>query len=124
MDYCAKYQVEPTRRESLESFLQKLRDKKQTVMQQQQASHAVALYYELTHIREATVTSPVSSVEQFKVAEPVMPRQYVKKSVTQAGPAPETLKGPKKANSQQEHLRVAPISPPVAIDKVRPLTTI
>ena len=76
LDYCAKYQVEPTRRESLESFLQKLRDKKQTVMQQQKASQAVALYYEL------------------------------------------------KANSQQEHLRVAPISPPVAIDKVRPLTTI
>jgi hypothetical protein len=39
--FFAKYQLDISRREGLAAFLQKLRDKKQMEMQQQQASHPV-----------------------------------------------------------------------------------
>ena len=51
LDYCQKYHFDPTRGESLSHFLNKLREKKQTKLQQQQASHAISLYYELLQFR-------------------------------------------------------------------------
>lgn len=47
LDFCQKYHVEPTQKESLSLFLQKLQEKKQSEWQQQQAIHAISLYYEL-----------------------------------------------------------------------------
>jgi integron integrase len=47
LDFCHKYHFSDSREESLARFLDKLREKKQTRAQQEQASHAVALYFEL-----------------------------------------------------------------------------
>lgn len=80
LDFCAKYLLDPTRRESLATFLQKLRDKKQTDMQQQQAAHAVSLYYDLIHVNSPSVFPPASAIGEVQVAEAVMPMQYVNRS--------------------------------------------
>ena len=127
LDFCAKYQFEPNNRESLAAFLQKLRDKKQTEMQQQQASHAVTLYYDLFQtdsFNEISVSPSESVLGEVQVAESEaeMSMQYVKKSEPQAEPAPASLQSPKEANAQPEQLRVPPIPPPVTTDQVRPLT--
>ena len=53
LDFCQKYHVPHAQQESLPRFLDKLQEKKQTQAQQQQASHAVSLYYELMRVRDA-----------------------------------------------------------------------
>jgi hypothetical protein len=47
LDFCQKYHFPDSQTETLPHFLHKLLEKKQTNLQQQQASHAVSLYYEL-----------------------------------------------------------------------------
>ena len=49
LDFCEKYHFPESRSESLAHFLRKLEEKRQTKAQQQEASRAVSLYYELTH---------------------------------------------------------------------------
>jgi len=49
LDFCTKYHFSPVRRESLVQFLRKLHEKRQTKAQQEQASQAIMLYYELVH---------------------------------------------------------------------------
>ena len=44
LDYCQKYRLLHTSRESLPLFIKKLQEKRQTPEQQKQASHAVSLY--------------------------------------------------------------------------------
>jgi Phage integrase, N-terminal SAM-like domain len=51
LDFCQKYHVPHAQPESLPRFLHKLQEKQQTKAQQQQASHAVSLYYELMCVR-------------------------------------------------------------------------
>jgi hypothetical protein len=46
-DFCHKYGLEPRARQSFPPFDEKLRTKKQSDVQRQQARHAVALYYAL-----------------------------------------------------------------------------
>jgi hypothetical protein len=46
-DFCQKYQSSESKQESLGQFLRKLEEKHQTKAQQQEASHAVSLYYDL-----------------------------------------------------------------------------
>jgi integron integrase len=53
LDFCQKYHFAETRKESLPHFLHKLQEKRQTSAQQQQASHAISLYYELLRDVEA-----------------------------------------------------------------------
>jgi integron integrase len=47
LDFCRKYDFSPDNPESLPHFIQKLRDKKQTEIQQEQANVAITLYYQL-----------------------------------------------------------------------------
>ena len=47
LDFCRKYHFTHDQQESLSRFLGKLQEKKQTKSNQQQASHAISLYYEL-----------------------------------------------------------------------------
>ena len=47
LDFCDKYHFPPEQRESLAHFLQKLQQKQQTQIQQEQAAQAIAEYYEL-----------------------------------------------------------------------------
>jgi hypothetical protein len=49
LDFCQKYRFSETQRESLVHFLRKLDEKRQSRAQQQEASDAIALYYELMH---------------------------------------------------------------------------
>jgi integron integrase len=52
LDFCHKYHFPPAHKDSLGPFLNKLQEKKQTQAQQNQASHAITLYYELLHARD------------------------------------------------------------------------
>ncbi|MCI0485087.1 MAG: integron integrase [Blastocatellia bacterium] len=47
LDFCRKYNFPHAQRESLPHFLNKLQEKRQTRAQQQQASEAISLYYEI-----------------------------------------------------------------------------
>jgi hypothetical protein len=47
LDYCSKYHLPETSSKSLQQFLQKLLEKKQTEEQRGQAGHAVLLYLDL-----------------------------------------------------------------------------
>src|SRR5262245_79123 len=58
LDFCQKYHFPHAQTESLPHFLDKLQEKKQTKAQQQQASHAVSLYYELMRVRDARSDVP------------------------------------------------------------------
>ena len=52
LDSCRKYRFPETERKSLDYFLLKLQGKKQTDVQQHQASHAITIYYELVKCRD------------------------------------------------------------------------
>ena len=56
LDFCHKYTFDPSRQESLPHFIAKLQTKGQSPVYQQQAGHAVALYYTLLqHVLPVTV---------------------------------------------------------------------
>jgi integron integrase len=50
-DFCHKYHFPHDQQASLPHFLKKLQDKKQTTAQQEQAAHAISLYYELLDVK-------------------------------------------------------------------------
>jgi hypothetical protein len=52
LDYCSKYNLPDTSSKSLNQFLQKLRDKKQTEVQLKQAGHAVSLYLDMEKAKD------------------------------------------------------------------------
>jgi hypothetical protein len=58
LDFCQKYRFPETERKSLDYFLLKLQEKKQTDVQQQQASHAITFYYELVKCRDSNSDDP------------------------------------------------------------------
>ncbi len=47
LDFCAKYPVPAARSDCMRLFIDKLREKKQTPAQQEQAAYAVSLYFEM-----------------------------------------------------------------------------
>ena len=47
MDFCFKYNHNKTNKQTLDLFIEKLKEKKQNDQQLKQAFHAVSLYYEL-----------------------------------------------------------------------------
>ena len=47
LDFCGKYSFPPTHKESLPNFIRKLREKKQTKAQQEQAETAITIYYQI-----------------------------------------------------------------------------
>lgn len=51
LDFCRKYHFSPEHQTSLPHFIQKLQEKRQTRSQQEQASKAIALYYQIIHTR-------------------------------------------------------------------------
>ncbi len=59
-DFCQKYDFPQEHQESLPHFLKKLQDKKQTTAQQEQAAHAISLYYELLDSKPAVPASKLS----------------------------------------------------------------
>jgi Phage integrase, N-terminal SAM-like domain len=65
LDFCQKYHFPHAQQESLPHFLHKLQEKKQTNAQQQQASHAVALYYELMRFKDSHSDVPALTKDDF-----------------------------------------------------------
>jgi hypothetical protein len=59
LDFCQKYHFPPEYKESLPHFLKKLQEKRQTQAQQEQAAHAIGLYYEML----ASISAPTPSQE-------------------------------------------------------------
>jgi hypothetical protein len=55
LDFCAKYPVPEARADRIRLFIDKLREKRQTLFQQNQAAHAVSLYFEMQRKREPPV---------------------------------------------------------------------
>jgi integron integrase len=53
LDFCTKYQPPDSKSERVRLFIEKLRKKKQTPEQQQQAAQAVSLYFEIEHSKPA-----------------------------------------------------------------------
>lgn len=58
LDSCRKYRFPETERKSLNYFLLKLQGKKQNDVQQQQASHAITIYYELVKCYDTSMSEP------------------------------------------------------------------
>ncbi|ODS33815.1 MAG: integron integrase [Candidatus Scalindua rubra] len=50
LDFCQKYNFQSIKPESLQNFLRKLGEKRQTREQQKQASHAISLYYKIASV--------------------------------------------------------------------------
>ncbi len=55
-DFCHKYHFPHDYRESLPHFLKKLQGKRQTQAQQEQAAHAIGLYYDLLDAKASRPT--------------------------------------------------------------------
>jgi hypothetical protein len=47
LDFCQKYHFPPKQRKSLPSFMQKLQEKRQSKVQQEQAAAAITIYYDI-----------------------------------------------------------------------------
>jgi integron integrase len=77
LDFCVKYRFPETERKSLDHFLHKLQEKKQTDAQQQQASHAIMLYYDLVGFQddrsEKSSLSPKDMIPAIKTSEHSQP---------------------------------------------------
>jgi integron integrase len=83
LDFCRKYRFQETERKSLEHFLQKLQEKKQTDLQQQQASRAIMLYYELNEKQDNTLKEPLdidsmSQIPEKQATATILPLQSTK----------------------------------------------
>ena len=79
LDFCRKYRFSETKRKSLDLFLQKLQEKEKTDLQQQQASHAIMLYYELDKEKPPTGMSWVE--EYTRLSNEIQVRHYSPKSL-------------------------------------------
>jgi hypothetical protein len=58
LDFCAKYPPPATRSDQVRLFIDKLREKRQTLDQQKQAAYAVSLYFELQQAQAMPPSSP------------------------------------------------------------------
>jgi len=63
LDFCHKYQFIEADPDSLPCFVQKLHEKNQSMYQQEPASHAIGLYYELISSNPPTLPKPDKSPE-------------------------------------------------------------
>ncbi len=63
LDFCNKYNFPQKQKESLPHFLKKLQEKRQTKAQQEQAAHAISLYYEFLDTNDSVLTSNPNTVD-------------------------------------------------------------
>jgi integron integrase len=125
LDFCQKYHAAPSQRKSLPLFLQKLQEKKQSEWQQQQATQAVSLYYELLQARGHNDLSPrrpsplPPRVEEDRVSPQV---DSTKRSSYPAGPSSNPADTCGKAGSQLKTPLQSPPPVDTSANKARPLT--
>ena len=104
LDFCRKYQFSEAKRESLGQFLRKLEEKRQTKAQQQEASHAITLYYKL--IDDGGPADQLSSPQE--VLSPLKPQID---SSPSAVPARNEVANPVKIVPENRPPKDAPLSP-------------
>ena len=111
LDFCRKYRFPETERKSLHHFLQKLQEKKQTDLQQQQASHAITLYYELNKNRYPSNDNPplsqeiiIPKTDDAEYLQPFSPQNDTLKASSDIDPMIQAPKKPTEATIQQPQL--------------------
>ena len=95
LDFCNKYSVPETRPDQVRLFIDKLREKKQTLAQQKQAAQAVSLYFEIQSkgntqgkdIKTPTTSSGVLLPLQVRERPPSFPQSVPPKTHSSVLPA-------------------------------------
>ena len=65
LDFCQKYHYDRSNRETIQHFIEKLKEKRQSEQQRKQAFHAVSLYYEILSIERAKTKDIKSKTEGY-----------------------------------------------------------
>ena len=96
LDFCSKYPVSDIRSHRVRLFIDKLREKRQTKAQQEQAAYAVSLYFELQRKPDhetpparfdTEITSSFISEPQQAHDMPPLPSSMPPKTTSSPGPA-------------------------------------
>ena len=95
LDFCTKYPVPEARPDQVRLFIDKLREKRQTPFQQNQAAYAVSLYFEMQLKRETpvadfntdTTTSFITEPQQIPNRFPSLPQSIPPKTTSSVVPA-------------------------------------
>ena len=90
LNFCAKYSPPDSKSERVRLFVEKLRGKQQTLEQQQQAAHAVSLYFEIERKKPAFPFSRVAA-ETASAPKPATrrPRYWSEAGYTEKSDSPE-----------------------------------
>ena len=75
LDFCTKYPVPEVRPDQVRLFIDKLREKRQTLVQQNQAAHAVSLFFEMQRKRETQVADFNTDTTRSFIPEPLQVRE-------------------------------------------------
>ena len=95
LDFCTKYPVPEARPDQVRLFIDKLREKRQTPIQQNQAAHAVSLYFEMERKRgtpvadfnTSTTTSFIPEPQQVRERSPSLSQSISPKTTSSVVPA-------------------------------------
>jgi integron integrase len=95
LDFCTKYSVPKNRSDQVRLFIDKLREKRQTPFQQNQAAHAVSLYFEMqskprppvADFRTGATTSFIPEPHQVRDRSSYFTRSIPPKATTSVEPA-------------------------------------
>jgi integron integrase len=95
LDFCTKYPIPEARPDQVRLFIDKLREKRQTPFQQNQAAHAVSLYFEMQRKREIpvadfntdTTISFIPGPQQVWNMSPSLPQSIPPKTTSSIVPA-------------------------------------
>ena len=110
LDFCEKYHFPQAQVSSLAPFLQKLQDKKQAPPLQQQARHAISLYYEILQPQhpESLVRSPQRRISTENHAAGTSPRAT---SAVPQAPASIASSSPKQVTAERTRFTASVIRP-------------
>ncbi len=148
LDFCRKYHFPEELRGSLTPFLGKLEEKKQTKAQQQQASPAITLYFDLLQSKDAQsdgrspqMVSPRGEVSDESSYRPILSVHEVNAPQTPANPPAKTyersshcpflpaneasssLEAGTPPSRSSEDVHFEPISEPVSFSKIMSTST-
>ena len=84
LDFCGKYPLPDSNSERVKLFIDKLRQKKQTPKQQEQAAHAVSLLFEM--LNAETKSATISTSSQYRATTEGLPLQVSEAATTPATP--------------------------------------
>ena len=95
LDFCTKYPVPEARPDQLSLFIDKLREKRQTPFQQNQAAQAVSLYFEMqpkgetpvADFNTGTITSFIPEPPQVREKPPSWHQSFPPKTTSSVVPA-------------------------------------